>query len=164
MSRIVKLTQWFWRRGWKYEKFTEGQRRTTNDRWSAQLSFQNQTCFHFIIIYIYFSKQWIKEIKWLDVEYWIYFTTATGFVIFLTVRSTCDNINESYLRSEINSIFTNKNINFFWLSQFLWFLNMFLQILDTVCNTWRNKCLLFSHCENFDIFTVRKFDIFTLWE
>ena len=40
----LKLAQWFWRRRWKCEKFTDGQtdrwtdRQTTDDRWSEKLT------------------------------------------------------------------------------------------------------------------------------
>ena len=36
----LKLAQWFWRRRWKYEKFTDRQTdgRTTDDRWSEKLT------------------------------------------------------------------------------------------------------------------------------
>ena len=36
----LKLAQWFWRRRWKCEKFTDGQtdRQTTDNRWSEKLT------------------------------------------------------------------------------------------------------------------------------
>ena len=36
----MKLAQWFWRRRWKCEKFTDGwtDRQTTDDRWSEKLT------------------------------------------------------------------------------------------------------------------------------
>ena len=36
----LKLAQWFWKRRWKYEKFTDRQtdRQMTNDRWSEKLT------------------------------------------------------------------------------------------------------------------------------
>ena len=36
----LKLAQWFWRRRWKCEKFTDGRtdRQTTDDRWSEKLT------------------------------------------------------------------------------------------------------------------------------
>ena len=40
----LKLAQWFWRRRWKYEKFTDGRtdrrtdRQTTDDRWWEKLT------------------------------------------------------------------------------------------------------------------------------
>jgi hypothetical protein len=58
-------------------------------------------------------------------EYEIYFTSETGFLIFSRVRSTSENIIKILSKSEINSIFINKALNFLFIT--------FLLLLEHVC-------------------------------
>ena len=90
-----------------------------------------------------------RRYSWFDVEYGIYFTTETGFYIFILVRGTGENISKSCLTSEINSIF-NVNHWIFCLLHFLWFSNMYLPNLRQCMQymIWRHNSLLFSQCEN----------------
>ena len=56
--------------------------------------------------------------KWFDVEYGIYFTSGTEFffLLFSRLQSTGENIETSRLKSEINSIFIIKPLNFLFIT------------------------------------------------
>ena len=56
----------------------------------------------------------IEDIQWFDVEYRIYFTSVTGYVIFSRVQCTSENIEKkkSFITSEMNSIINVKSIEF----------------------------------------------------
>ena len=76
---------------------------------------------------------YIEDIQWFDVEYGIYFTSKTGFLIL--VQSTREIITKSGLMSKINSIFKVKALNFlsitfsFYYIFFKFFSTCFSQIL-----------------------------------
>ena len=75
----------------------------------------------------------MEDIQWLEVEYAIYLMFETGFLIFSWKRSTRENIKIKILShswNRLNSIFSNKNIDFCVYYIFFVFGLCFFQIVD----------------------------------
>ena len=112
---------------------------------SMYLFFKNKILLLQTFIWIY-----IEDIQWFDVEYGIYFTYETEFFTFSRERRKSENIKNSCLTSEINSLSTSKYENYY-LSHFpRFFSKMFLSNVGCCMQymTWQHGCLLISHCEN----------------
>ena len=103
------------------------------------------------------KEKYIEDIQWFDVEYGIYFTSKTGFIIFSRVQNINEILSHDWNKFHIRRKIIEHSVYHIFFG--MW--TRFFQILDTACNTWRyrrHKSLLFSHSEN------NTFDIFKVWK